>query len=132
MSAPRTWKEITAVVALFSFLCLFLPARPASAGWIATRPAPGAPQAELLSLLEREEVVAALEELGVDRAEAARRVAGLTDAEARDAIDRIQSLPAGGDGGIGVVVGALFLVFVILLVTDLLGLTRFYPFTKKR
>ena len=132
MRRSHPWKELTAVVVIFSLLCLALPAAPARAAWVPTRPAVEAPQARLLSLLEREDVVAAFEDLGIDRAEAARRVAGLTDEEARSALDRIDSLPAGGDSGFGVIVGALVLIFVILLVTDLLGLTHFYPFTKKR
>jgi len=39
--------------------------------------------------------------------------------------DKLDSLPAGGD-----VIGALVLVFVILLVTDILGYTKVFPFTR--
>jgi hypothetical protein len=38
---------------------------------------------------------------------------------------RIDSLPAGGD-----VIGAVVFVFLVLLITDLLGLTKVFPFTK--
>jgi hypothetical protein len=38
----------------------------------------------------------------------------------------MDQLPAGGDG----VVGALVLIFIILLITDLLGLTNIFPFVK--
>jgi hypothetical protein len=37
----------------------------------------------------------------------------------------LDQLPAGGS-----VVGALVLIFLVLLVTDLLGLTNVYPFVK--
>jgi len=71
-----------------------------------------------------------LVDLGVDRAEAVRRVAGLTDAEAQAAVDRFDRLPAAGDG-VGVVIGAALIVFIILLITDILGFTNVFPFVKK-
>jgi hypothetical protein len=52
-------------------------------------------------------------------------VASLTDAEARALAARIDDVPAGGD-----VLGLVFTGFVILLVTDILGLTRVFPFTR--
>ena len=39
---------------------------------------------------------------------------------------RIDQLPAGGDS----VLGVLLVVFVILLITDILGFTRIFPFTR--
>ncbi|HET7669436.1 MAG TPA: PA2779 family protein, partial [Burkholderiales bacterium] len=39
---------------------------------------------------------------------------------------QIDSLPAGGDS----ILGLLVLVFVILLITDILGLTKIFPFTR--
>jgi len=62
---------------------------------------------------------------GVDLAQVQARVDALTDAEARDFADRIDHAPAGGD-----ILGLLFAVFVILLVTDILGLTKVFPFTR--
>jgi hypothetical protein len=123
--------ELTAVAVIFSLLCLALPARPAAAAWIPSRSPADAPKARLLTVLDREDVVKAFETLGIDRTEAARRVAGLTDEEARDALARFDSLPAAGDG-IGVIVTAVVVIFLVLLLTDLLGLTHFYPFTKRR
>ena len=126
------WKELTAIVVVFAFLCVFLPTSPAVAGWVPTRSALDGPKARLVTLLDREEITQTLESLGVDPAEAARRVAGLTDDEAQAALDKFDALPAGGDSAIGVIVGAVLLVFFVLLLTDLLGLTHFFPFTKKR
>jgi len=57
------------------------------------------------------------------------RVAALSDDEAARLASRIDQLPAGGDG-VGAVVGALLLVFIILLFTDILGFTHVFPFTK--
>lgn len=84
-------------------------------------------RARIAGALERPEVVAHLERLGVGKADAQARVAALTDEEAATLANQIDSLPAGGD-----IVGALVLIFVVLLVTDILGLTKVFPFTRSR
>lgn len=127
----RAWKQLTSLVVLFAFLCLFLPTSPAVAGWVPTRATVEGPKARLVSVLEREDVALAFADLGIDRDEAVRRVVGLTDAEAQLALDEFDRLPAGADGGVGVVVGAVVFIFVVLLITDLLGLTNVFPFVKK-
>lgn len=127
---PRSWKQFTALTVVFAVLCLSLPTSPAVAGWMTTRDAVDGPKGRLVSLLEREDVARALAELGIDPAEAQRRVAGLTDDEARSAVERLESLPAAGDG-VGVVIGAVVFVFIVLLITDILGLTNVFPFVKK-
>jgi hypothetical protein len=43
----------------------------------------------------------------------------------------IDSLPAAADFGVGGLVGALVFIFLVLLLTDLLGLTDVYPFVNK-
>lgn len=127
----RTRRELTSLVVVLALLCLSLPTSPAVAGWMPTRAAVEGPKARLVSVLEREEVVRTLETLGVDRAEAVRRVAGLTDAEAQRALDEWDRLPAAGNGGVGVVIGAVLFVFIVLLITDILGFTNVFPFVKK-
>ncbi len=69
---------------------------------------------------------AQLQALGVDASAAHSRVDALTDDEAQSLAARIDGLPAGGDS----VLGFLFLVFIILLITDILGLTKVFPFTR--
>ena len=81
------------------------------------------------SFLARAEVRRELAARGVDPADAQARVAALSDGQAQQLAARIDQLPAGGDG-VGDVVGALVLVFVILLITDLLGWTKVFPFTR--
>jgi hypothetical protein len=78
--------------------------------------------------LVRGEFADALAPQGVDPAQLQARLAALSDDEARDLAARIDQLPAGGDGG--EVLGILFAVFVILLITDILGLTKVFPFTR--
>jgi hypothetical protein len=65
--------------------------------------------------------------LGVDPAEAMGRVASLSDAEVQQIAGHLDRLPAGGDAVVAVI-GAAVLIFLVLLVTDLLGLTHIFPF----
>jgi len=85
----------------------------------------------LRAFLDRAEVRDQLEALGVDRDIARARIDSLTNEEVADIVDRLDQLPAGGDG-FGTLVGAALLVFIILLITDLLGLTDIFPFVKKQ
>ncbi len=103
---------------------------PAQAGMLAT-PTVAASSAKerILSILGRDDVRAQLQSLGVNPAEAKARVAALTDDEAAQVAANMDSLPAGGDG-IGALVGAALLVFLVLLLTDILGFTHVFPFTK--
>jgi hypothetical protein len=87
-------------------------------------------RAVIQHLLAREEVQSQLKLHGIDPAEARARVDSLSDAEAVEVANRIDQLPAGGST-VGIIVGAILLVFLILLVTDLLGLTDVFPFVKK-
>jgi hypothetical protein len=83
-------------------------------------------QGRVQTLLARDDVRAGLVAHGVDPVAVEARVAALTDAEARQLADQLDRLPAGGDS----VIGVLFAVFIILLITDILGLTKIFPFTR--
>lgn len=80
----------------------------------------------LRAMLDRDEVRSQLESLGVDPQAARARIDTLTDDEVARIQGQMQQLPAGGDS----VLGILFAVFIILLVTDILGLTKVFPFTR--
>ena len=82
------------------------------------------------SLMAREDVQAALVRQGIDPAEAAARAEALSDAEVVRLADAAETLPAGGST-VAIIVGALLLVFIVLLITDILGYTNVFPFTKK-
>lgn len=77
--------------------------------------------------LSREDVRQEMIELGVDPDEAALRVGALSDSEVAQIAQRIDELPA-GEGAVGVIVGALLLVFIILLITDVAGVTDAFDF----
>jgi hypothetical protein len=81
-------------------------------------------------LMAREDIQAALVREGIDPQEAQARAESLSDAEAVRLAGAIESLPAGGSS-LGLIVGAILLVFIILLITDIMGYTDVFPFTKK-
>lgn len=81
-------------------------------------------RAQLNAALQREDVIEQLKSLSVDPAQAQARVNNLTDEEVQALADKMSQMPAGGDG----VVGALVFIFIVLLITDLLGLTHIFPF----
>lgn len=83
-------------------------------------------RAKIASTLDRPEVQAQLEKLGISQTDAQARIAALSDAEVASISHQMESLPAGGDGFIGV----LLFIFVLLLITDILGLTKVFPFTR--
>lgn len=76
--------------------------------------------------LARTEVQAQLTARGANPADVQTRVAALSDDEVASLAGRLDALPAGGDG----IVGAIALVFLVLLLTDILGVTKVFPFTR--
>jgi hypothetical protein len=116
------------IVASFLILCMgavSIPA-PALAGIVSTEQAlAGAERERLAGLLERSDVQARLQALGVSGQEARNRVAALSDAEAAQLAADIDALPAGGD-----VLGVALIVFLVLLFTDVMGYTKIFPFTR--
>lgn len=81
-------------------------------------------RARLAALLQREDLQRQLTAMGVDVQQAQDRVAGLTEAEIAELNQRIGALPAGGDSILGVFV----LLLLILVITDLLGVTDVFTF----
>ena len=123
----RQTKRAVAALASFCMLSVAIP-MPAHAALVGTGQvlhADDTGRAHLQAWLARAEVRRALAANGVDPAQVQARVDALTDQEARDFAARVDQLPAGGD-----VLGILFTIFVILLVTDILGLTKVFPFTR--
>lgn len=80
---------------------------------------------KVAAFLGRADVRQALEAQGVSGAAAMERVQAMTDSEVAQLAARVDQAPAGGD-----VLGVLFTVFIVLLLTDILGLTKVFPFTR--
>lgn len=120
------------IVVAACFLSVALPLPGAQAALIGTGEVvrgdrASADRAQVLHALDRREVREKLASLGVGPAQAKARVDALSDAEAHRLAARMDALPAGGNG----LVGALVFVFLVLVFTDLLGLTDVFTFTKK-
>ena len=99
---------------------------PVSAGIVGTdQLSASADRDHVKQFLDRNDVQAQLQARGVDADTAKARVDALTDDEVKTLASRIDQLPAGGD-----VLGILLAVFIILLITDILGFTKVFPFTR--
>lgn len=86
-------------------------------------------RSEVLELLAEDEVREQLVAWGVDPEQAESRVNALTAAELEQLSDRMADEPAGA--GVGSVVSAALIVFLVLLITDILGFTNVFPFVQK-
>jgi len=113
------FKQLTAVLVVICFTGT------SQAAMIATP----TDRSQLLGVLERVEVQNQLQAHGVSIEQAKARIAALTDAEAAQLAAQIDSLPAGGDA-VGALITAVLIVFLVLLLTDILGFTKIFPFTK--
>jgi cysteine synthase len=83
----------------------------------------------LNQFLKREDVKAVMIAQGISPIEAKARVDSLSDAEIMQIADKMDQLTAGG-GTLGVVVGAAVIIFIVLLITDILGFTDIFAFVK--
>lgn len=81
---------------------------------------------QVKDFLDRAEVRAKMQALGVDPDAARARVDALGDDEVATLTGEIDRLPAGGTDVLTVVL----VVFIILLITDILGVTKVFPFVK--
>jgi Family of unknown function (DUF6627) len=84
----------------------------------------------LNQFLKREDVQAIMMAQGISPIEAKARVDSLSDAEIMQISDKMDQLPAGGST-LGVIIGGAIVIFVILLITDILGYTDVFTFVKK-
>ena len=80
---------------------------------------------QLISMLDKSSVQEKLIQMGVDPIAAKDRINQLNDEELSSLIQDMDSLPAGGDAG-----STLMTLFIIFLITDMLGATDIFPFVK--
>jgi hypothetical protein len=124
-------KRMTSLILTCSMLSISLPMQSVHAGMVGTDVVLAQEESAMLreklsSFLARDEVAAEMQKLGVDAASAKLRVDAMTDSELQQVAGKLDQMPAGGDSILGVV----FTVFIILLITDILGLTKVFPFTR--
>lgn len=122
--------RMTSRVLIASVLSLGLPLQSAYAGLVGTDKVAASSQSQpgrerIRAFLDREDVRKELQNQGIDANTAKVRVDALTDEEVLKVAGKLDNAPAGGD-----VIGVLFTIFIVLLVTDILGFTKVFPFTR--
>jgi hypothetical protein len=120
----RAFKRLLASMLV---VCLAGAGLPVQAGMLPTD-ATNPERSRVLKILDREDVLAQLRVHGVSPADVKARVAAMTDDEVAQLAGQVESLPAGGADVLGVILA----VFIILLITDIVGWTHVFPFTKKK
>jgi hypothetical protein len=130
----RVVKPISLVLAVYAFM-LSGPHQAVMAAMVGTETVLDAVRVQnarerVRNLMAREDIRAALVNQGIDPREAAARAEALSDSEAVRLADATASLPAGGSA-LGIIIAAILIVFILLLITDILGYTDVFPFTKK-
>ena len=128
-------KPVGLFLAVFMFL-ISGPCQSAMAAMIGTESVVDTDRAQnareyLKSLLAREDVKSALVSQGIDPGEAQYRLDSLTDEEATRLADQLQELPAGGSFFTTLLI-VVFIVFLVLLATDIAGYTDIFPFVKSK
>lgn len=122
--------RITSRLLIVTTLGLGVPFHSAHAGVVETDRVAVSAQSQsererIRSFLDREDVRKALQSQGIDANNAKARVDALTDEEVQRVAGRLDNMPVGGD-----IIGILFLVFIILLITDIMGFTKVFSFTR--
>lgn len=122
--------RMTSRLLIASVLGLGLPLQSSYAGLVGTDKVAVSAQSQsererIRSFLDREDVRNELQAQGVDVNTAKARVDALTDEEVQKVAGKLDKMPAGGE-----IIGILFTIFIVLLVTDILGFTKVFPFTR--
>ena len=85
----------------------------------------------LHQLLARKDLREAFIAQGIDPIEARARIDSLSDDEVIRVADQIDRLPAGG-GAIEVLLVIILVGFIVLVITDMTGVTDVFPFIKSQ
>jgi hypothetical protein len=125
--------RMTSRLLIASVLSFALPLQSTYAGMVETDHVATSAQSQsererIRTFLDRADVRKELQAQQVDANTAKARVAALTDEEVHRIAGNLDKMPAGGDSGI---LEVLLTVFIILLITDILGLTSVFSFTHR-
>jgi hypothetical protein len=120
---------MTILILLFA-----VPYHPVSAAMIGTETVIEMARAQkardcLNRMMAREDVHTVFASYGINSIEAKARLDALSDAEIMRLFDQIEQLPAGGSD-LGVAFIAVGVIFIVLFITDLLGYTDVFSFTR--
>lgn len=131
MTLSKTLKKTTAKFLVICFASLSTFAPMSQAAMVGTQEVLVQQQAkadreQLASLLNRADLAEKLQDAGVNPADVQARIDNLSDEEVAVLTEQLNQLPAGGD-----ILGTAVFIFVVLLITDILGYTDIFPFVKK-
>lgn len=132
MTTKSTMQKLAAHLLIAGILNVSIAMPAAQASMVSTESVLNSTQAKadkatLQHLLARADVREQLQSLGANPDEVEKRLDSLTAEEMANLHEHIQQLPAGGEG----VIGAVVFIFLVLLITDILGLTDVFTFVKK-
>ena len=135
MKMIRQGAKPISVLLTISILLISIPHKSALAAMVGTETVLDATRGQeardyLNQILAREDVQTALIAEGIDPVEAKARIDSLSDAEVVMLADQIEQAPAGASA-LGIILGTALIVFLVLLITDILGFTDIFPFVKK-
>jgi len=121
MYRPMAW--------ILSALLAILPMVPAQAAMIGTErivnPTQARPAADRLQrILDQAAARQQLQAMGVNPEHVRERINSLSDAELARVSQGIENLNAGGDS----VLGILLVIFIVFVITDVIGATDIFPF----
>jgi hypothetical protein len=127
MSIQKAIKSI-ALSVLFAVGVVSL-SMPAQAAMVATAQMGGVTDSQIFGQevmqQKRDWIQTQLEVSGVSRADSVLRVSGLSDSQVIQVHQRMDEMPAGGDA-----LGVALVVFIVLVITDVMGATDIFPFIR--
>ena len=118
---------------IVSLMALHLPMRSASAAMIGTESAidqtvVAQNRDKVEAFMSRADVRQQFQTMGLSADDAKTRVASMTDQEINKVAGKIDELPAAGSTA-GTVLIILLVVFIVLVITDILGWTKIFPWS---
>ena len=134
MHRVRRFAKYVSFFVTLSMVLMSMPVQTVYAAMVRTETVLNIVQAQnlrdnLRSFIERQDVQKVIRAQGINLQEAKARVDCLSDAEIMQIVDQMDQLPAGGEG-LGTLVGAALIIFLVLLITDIMGYTDVFPFVK--
>lgn len=131
----RKYSRFIALPLIAAMMAITMPLGIAHAALVGTDQIVASPRADIdrarvAAFVAREDVRGEMRKMGVNPDEATRRVAVMSDVEIQQIAAKIDNAPA-GQNAVGAIIGAVVLIFIVLLVTDMLGLTDLFPFVKR-
>ena len=131
----KTFRPVSISLAVIMFL-IGAPVHSVLAAMIGTEAVIGSAQGQkardyISQLLARNDVQDAILARGIDPIEAKARIDSLSDDEVIKIADQIDRIPAGG-GAVEALLVIILAGFIVLVITDLTGVTDVFPFIKSQ